>query len=94
MTSQVAACANHPQREAIGICIKCRTRVCSECSTKVDGINYCVSCLAGLAVQTTARAASQDQGSPRVAYVSASAYFVALSGLLWLFLELMLPGGS
>ena len=25
------------------------TRVCSECSTKVEGINHCVTCLAGLA---------------------------------------------
>jgi len=90
--SQVAVCANHAQREAIGVCVRCRTRVCSECSTKVDGINYCVACLAGLAVDGARAAASG--GKTRFGGATAVLYLLALSGLVWGFLELMLPGAG
>jgi len=40
-------CANHPERDAIGICVKCRKYVCSECATKIEGVNYCADCLPG-----------------------------------------------
>jgi hypothetical protein len=93
VATQVAVCANHAQREAIGVCVRCRTRVCSECATKVDGINYCVACLAGLAVDSGARAAANG-GKQRVPSAGAALYFFTLSLLLWGFLELMLPGGS
>ncbi|HET6339584.1 MAG TPA: hypothetical protein VFG30_40515 [Polyangiales bacterium] len=91
--TQVAVCANHAQREAIGVCVRCRTRVCSECATKVEGINYCVACLAGLAVDSGVRAAASS-GKPGLTGATAALYFVTLSALLWGFLELMLPGGS
>jgi hypothetical protein len=81
VTLQIAACPNHPQREAIGICVRCRARVCSECATKVDGINYCVSCLAELA-QGAAGRASQERGELR-AYVSAAGYLVLMTLLVW-----------
>ena len=93
MSTQVAVCANHAQREAIGVCVRCRTRVCSECATKVEGINYCVACLAGLAVDNGARAAAFS-GRRGIPVVSATLYVAMLSLLLWGFLELMLPGGS
>jgi hypothetical protein len=32
----------------MGVCINCGTVVCSECSTKFDGINHCAVCVAGL----------------------------------------------
>ena len=57
-----ALCANHPQREAVGICVDCRKQVCVECTTKVEGINHCVSCLREMAgperEQRSARASS------------------------------------
>jgi hypothetical protein len=91
VTLQIAACPNHPQREAIGICVECRRRVCSECATKVDGINYCVDCLASLAKSQAPGVAGRR---PQLAaYVSASAYFVVLTGLFWVLLEVMLPPG-
>jgi hypothetical protein len=91
VTLQIAACPNHPQREAIGICVECRRRVCSECATKVDGINYCVRCLATLATSQAPPALSR---APQLAaYVSAGAYFVLLSGLVWTLLQVMLPPG-
>jgi hypothetical protein len=59
----------------------------------VDGINYCVACLAGLAVDSGARAAASG-GESSLAGATAALYFVTLCVLLWGFLELMLPGGS
>jgi hypothetical protein len=90
VTLQIAACPNHPQREAIGICVRCRRRVCSECATKVDGINYCVTCLAELAKR---EAPARSVRLPALTvYLSAGTYFVGLTGLIWVLLEWMLPG--
>lgn len=93
VTAQIAVCANHAQREAIGVCVRCRTRVCSECATKVDGINYCVACLAGLAVDSGARLAANG-GKPRWLALQALLHVSLLAFLLWGFLVLMLPGGG
>jgi hypothetical protein len=38
-------CANHPDREGVGICVSCRSVICVECSTKIDRMNYCIRCL-------------------------------------------------
>lgn len=81
-------CVNHPRREAIGICVRCRTRVCGECTTKVDGINYCVSCLATLAGPKRAKDVRAQSRSPIVA----SIWFGLGAGLLtllsWAMIEL------
>jgi hypothetical protein len=74
------------------VCVRCRTRVCSECATKVDGINYCVACLAGLAVDSSSRTAAPS-GGRRFPFASAVIYLGALTLFLWGFLELTLPGG-
>ena len=42
------ACKYHPERPGVGICVKCRTVVCTECSTRFDGINHCAVCVAHL----------------------------------------------
>ena len=56
-------CANHPDREGIGICVGCRSVVCVECSTKIDRMNYCIRCLqAASGGQTQAR---EDPGAGR-----------------------------
>ena len=93
VTAQIAVCANHAQREAIGVCVRCRTRVCSECATKVDGINYCVACLAGLAVDSGARLAAAG-GKPRLLELQAVLHVALLALLMWAFLALSLPGGG
>jgi hypothetical protein len=41
-------CAQHPDREAIGICVVCRRPICAECSTPIEGINRCAACVAAL----------------------------------------------
>ncbi len=38
-------CVNHADRAAIGVCVKCRSQVCADCTTKVQGINHCLKCL-------------------------------------------------
>jgi len=38
-------CLNHPERDAIGICVKCRKYICAECATRISGVNYCADCL-------------------------------------------------
>lgn len=91
--SAYAACENHPQREAIGVCVKCRTRVCSECSTKVEGINYCVRCLAGLAREGGRARAPERMGSSAWAYLAASGYLLVLALGTLLLLQVFLPGG-
>ncbi len=93
MTALVAACENHPQREAIGVCVACRQRVCSECSTKVLGINYCVACLAGLAREGGRTASAAQRERAGAAYAAASGYLVLLTSGVWLLLEFLLPGG-
>lgn len=86
----IVACRNHPAREAIGVCVKCRARVCAECSTKVDGINHCVECLGALAKE--ARAAGGAASSSGVAsVVAASALLGVLSVLAYALLEGALP---
>lgn len=90
-----AACRNHPEREAIGICVKCRTRVCSECVTKVDGINYCVACLAKLAGADTADARRDAAPHSRaLAVMAAAGFFVVLTLAAWALVEVALPGGG
>jgi hypothetical protein len=93
LMSAVAACENHPQREAIGVCVQCRTRVCSECSTKVEGINYCVRCLAGLAQEGGRSLAPRHEPRAKSAYFVASGYFALLWLATWTLLQTFLPGG-
>lgn len=87
-----AACHNHPGREALGVCVSCRQRVCGECVTKVDGINYCVSCY-----ETLAPAKAPSAAMARLARVGtaieAVVLFVVLSLLTWGLLAVGLPGG-
>jgi hypothetical protein len=90
--ASIATCENHPQREAIGVCVQCRTRVCSECSTKVEGINYCVRCLAGLAREGGRAVSAGAQSSGRTAYFAAAGYLVLLSCAMWFLLRVLLPG--
>jgi hypothetical protein len=89
--TSAAACRNHLDREAIGVCIECRARVCGECVTKVDGINYCVTCLAKLTRRDTP--AKDGAVSRPSAGVAAMVGWVATATLLlWGLLEVALPG--
>jgi hypothetical protein len=97
---QEAGCQNHPTRDAIGLCVQCRTRVCGECATKVDGINYCAGCLAGLAEAAGRSPGSRTTGpagAPRPPSASGAPIVVllqltVLSLGLFSLLQLILPG--
>lgn len=82
-----ALCANHPQREAVGICVDCRKQVCVECTTKVDGINHCVSCLRTMAGPAR-DAQTHATHSPARKVASLLVMTAALSLLTWGMLEL------
>ncbi len=61
---RAVVCAHHPERQASGVCVRCRARLCGECTTKLDGINYCASCLATLA-DDEARRGEGDDGAAK-----------------------------
>jgi hypothetical protein len=88
-----AACIHHPDREAMGVCVRCRARHCSECITKVDGVNFCARCLAELAADG---ASSTGARSPRAigrlgSVLRAALYFVVLWALAWAMIEAAFP---
>ena len=89
---QAAGCQNHPAREAIGLCVACRRRVCGECVTKIEGINYCVDCLAGLAAKGGRRATARKAASPRAVPFVVALQACVLSLALFAILQLILPG--
>lgn len=90
---QVASCLNHPSREAVGVCVACRTRVCSECVTRVDGIGYCVSCLASLAAEGAPKPAAAPRAVSRAFGVAAlGGFFIVLVLLSWGLTEVVMPG--
>jgi hypothetical protein len=89
-----AVCAHHLDRDAIGICVRCRTRVCGECVTKIDGINHCVRCL-DLRVSSERRADRATSGErPWVSFVLASVWWLVLGGLVVGSLTVLFDGGS
>jgi hypothetical protein len=45
----MAVCKYHPERSAIGVCVRCRTTICAACCTRLDGVNHCHACLEILA---------------------------------------------
>jgi hypothetical protein len=95
LPSVAASCKNHPDREAIGICVQCRTRVCSECVTKVDGINYCVSCLAKLAGEGKRADRESSQASEGwIAVMAAGGLILLLVLLMWGMVEATFPGSG
>ena len=89
------ACRNHPARDAIGICVECRARVCGECVTKVDGINYCVRCYGALAEKGAAQSREDTAATPIWrARLAAGALLLLLSALTWGLFEVALPGSG
>ncbi len=76
-------CRNHPGRPGIGGCPTCGAVICEECSTRVEGILHCRTCLAKVA----------DAGA-RGGWRSASAVIPALllGPLAWLATSLALIG--
>src|SRR5438094_9812791 len=77
-------CQNHPDREGIGVCVRCRRVICAECSTKIDRMNFCTGCLAAITAdpQRRAREGQKAVGAGRAAGIAALlAGYAALTGL-------------
>jgi hypothetical protein len=79
----VAACQFHPDRPAVGLCMRCRRTICAACCTRLQGVNHCHACLKELGGGPSAARASHApvESWPVLA--------VCLSGLGWLVLLLV-----
>jgi hypothetical protein len=55
-------CRYHADRDGVGVCMRCRAVICSECSTRIDGINHCLRCLDLLRKDTATAGATRRQG--------------------------------
>ena len=78
----MAFCTYHRDRPGIGICMRCRAVICAECSTRLEGINYCHACLKALGRKT-------DSSGGRFASLMAAvlilgATWLLFTGMFWL----------
>jgi hypothetical protein len=79
-------CENHPERAAVGLCMRCRAPVCAACCTRVDEVNHCPACLKELASRPPP---APPSSAPAAALLVAAAclffysvFWVARSGLI------------
>jgi hypothetical protein len=79
----MAVCYFHPDRAAVGICVRCRTSICAACSTRLEGINHCHRCLGQLATRGEGKHGVFATASVLAVVVLAIAW-LALFGLFWL----------
>jgi hypothetical protein len=90
MAAPSASCTRHVLREAVGVCVRCTETLCAECITKIDGINHCQPCLSRLAQGTPARPSARSRPAPDSLVIAAS--FCLVSALMWLMIEVAMPG--
>ncbi len=62
--------------------------------TKVEGINYCVRCLAELAELSSSGPQAEAPVSSRWAALSVAGWLLLLLPLYWLMVEVAMPGGG
>jgi hypothetical protein len=79
----MAVCYYHPDRPAIGVCVRCRTAICAACSTRLDGINHCHRCLSKLAARAETKPGALAAGTFLAAVALVVAWLI-LFGLFWL----------
>jgi hypothetical protein len=87
-----ATCSRHTLRQAVGVCVRCSTALCSDCITKIDGINHCQSCLEQLAQRP-----ALPRPRLRVPLSDTAALGLGLgllSLLTWLMIEVLMPGAG
>jgi len=82
----MAVCRYHPERPGIGVCMRCRSVICTDCCTRVDGVNHCHACLKALA-----RPTEKPAGNPFSAGVTALMALGA-SALIFFGIGLLLQG--
>jgi hypothetical protein len=79
----MAACKYHPERPGVGVCMRCRSVVCADCTTRLDGINHCHACLKRLAAPEERRAGGA--GAALGALLLLGAAWLVFFGLGWAF---------
>jgi hypothetical protein len=72
-------CANHQGVPGIGVCVDCKKVVCEPCTTRLQGRNFCASCLS-IRVTPESTDEGPDSTLARVAVLALGAASVAL---LW-----------
>jgi hypothetical protein len=77
----MAVCHYHPDRTAIGVCMRCRRVICAACSTRVDGVNHCHACLGAIGRHAPARAKG---GSRALTMLMIALAWLMLFGVFWL----------
>jgi hypothetical protein len=65
--------------------------MCSDCITKIDGINHCRGCLEGL---SSAHAAQSPKLRPHHDGIALGVGLLTISLLAWFMLEVMMPGAG
>jgi hypothetical protein len=79
----MAVCYFHPDRPGVGVCVRCRTVICSACCTRLDGINHCHRCLSKLGARAEPKPGTLAPGILLAAVVLVMAWLILL-GLFWL----------
>jgi hypothetical protein len=77
-------CRNHPDREGIGVCVRCRRVVCAECSTKIDRMNFCTGCLASITAATRRDGDKPARSGTAAGIAALIGGYAALAGLFML----------
>jgi len=87
-------CAQHPDREAIGVCVVCRRPICAECSTPIEGINRCAACVRALAPVAEFEATLQRDERPELRLGSFAALFFFGGLIFFVMLGVTYCGGG
>jgi hypothetical protein len=77
----MAVCHYHPDRTAIGVCMRCRRVICTACCTRVDGVNHCHACLSAIGRRAPAAA---GHGSRALTVLMFALAWLVLFGVFWL----------
>jgi hypothetical protein len=87
-----AHCSQHPAREAVGICVRCRASMCSDCITKIDGINHCRACLDELTRSERKKHTDRARGLP--SWLVLGVGIPLLTMLSYFMLDVVMPGSA
>lgn len=76
----------------MGICVQCRKAMCSDCITKIDGVNHCRACLERV-VRAQAQSRTEAKGGVPP-WLAISFGFAVVWGLSYMMIEVLMPGSS
>ena len=74
-------CQYHPDRPGLGVCVECRSVICTECTTQFEGINRCAKCLSARLAKTSRLEARRDWAPSNVMLAMLSV--ALLFGCFW-----------